>query len=204
LKILSVSIGGAVLGITSCWRLGLALAACVPLLSIGNYFKVRSIKGFATATRKAYEKSGVVAAEVIENARTVYALRLENKFLDRFVAEILVPEKIGEKDGHVSGAGYGYGECVQLLVFAFGFWYGSQNIKNGYCDPEQMFLAIMCIINTALVIGDTLHIFPDFQRALVNFFFSFFLFFLFFLTFLNLILTIIINKKRKEQWQFMN
>ena len=173
MKIISVIVGGAVLGIVNCWRLGLALLACVPLLSLGNYFKVRSIKGFATATRKAYEKSGVVAAEVIENARTVYALRLENKFLDRFVAEILVPEKIGKKDGQVSGAGFGYGECVQLFAFAFGFWYGSQNIEDGFCNIEQMFIAIMCIINTALVIGDTLHIFPDFQQALVRIFFPF-------------------------------
>jgi len=166
LKILSVigcSIG---LGIYFCWRLSLVILATIPLSAIGQYMKVKSIKGFASETRKAYEKSGVVAAEAIENARTVLSLGLEEKFMQRFAVEIMKPEKTGTRDGHVNGLGFAYGEAVQLCVFALAFWYGGKQVEANECGIEGMLVTIMAVVNMGLVIGDTLHIFPDFQLAL--------------------------------------
>ena len=167
-KIIAV-IGGSIgLGAYFCWRLALVILACIPLSSMGNYLKVRSVKGFAIETRKAYEKSGVVAAEGLENVRTVFSLGLEPHFIQRFNKEILEPESVGKRDAQMHGLGFGYGEAVQLLVFALGFWYGGQQMIAGNCDIEGMLVTIMAVINMGMVIGDTLHIFPDFQQALVR------------------------------------
>jgi len=165
-KIVSTIAITLAIGIPFCWKLTLVIVATVPLSSLGNYLKVQSIKGFAVATRKAYEKSGVVAAEAIENIRTVYSLGLEHHFLARYNAEILKPEIKGKKDAQWNGLGFGYGEAVQLLVMSLSFWYGGKEIQNSDCGVEGMFVCIMCVVNMGLVIGDTLHIFPDFQQAL--------------------------------------
>jgi len=165
-KILSVIGVTTAIGVVYCWRLTLVIIATVPLSSLGNYLKFQSIKGFAVASRKAYERSGIVAAEGIENVRTVYSLGLEPHFLERYSVEILKPESKGKKDAQFSGIGYGYGEAVQLLITALAFWYGGKEIIDGDCGVEDMFVVIMCVINMGFVVGDTLHIFPDFQQAL--------------------------------------
>jgi len=163
LSVIGVTLG---LGIAFCWRLSLVIIACVPLTAAGNYLKVKSIRGFAVASRRAYEKSGIVAAEAIENVRTVYSLGLEGLFMERYNQEILKPERKGKRDAQMSGIGFGYGEAVQLLVTALAFWYGGRQVTTGECSIQTMFTSIMIVINMGLVIGDTLHIFPDYQEAL--------------------------------------
>ena len=165
-KIVSCVVISLVIGCLYCWRLGLVIVSTIPLSSLGQYLKTRSVRGFAVRTRKAYVRSGVVAAEGIENLRTVHSLLLEDSFLARFEAEIMKPQRAGRIDAQMSGLGYGYGEAMNLLVTALTFWYGGQQIISGECDVYGMFTTVMTITNMGMVIGDTLHIFPDFQEAL--------------------------------------
>ena len=169
-KILSLVGGSLGIGFYYAWQLSLVITACVPLLAIGNYFGMVFNKGFGEGTRKAYEKSGVVAAEAIENARTVLALCLEGRFMEKFAVEIQEPSKASKRTAVMGGLGFGYGEAIQYLVNALAFWYGGKLVANGDCTAEGMLMTATAVINMGMIMGDTLHIFPDFQQALVSFF----------------------------------
>ncbi|XP_069502709.1 ATP-dependent translocase ABCB1-like [Ambystoma mexicanum] len=148
-----------------CWQLTLMILACIPFL-IGCYaIKGKAMAGHAAKDQDALEEAGRISTEAVENIRTVASLTKEAAFYERYTSSLQQPYRDALKAGPVYGFVYGMSSCIQYFVNAAVFRFGAWLIVHCYTDFESMFIVFSAIVFSAMSIGQSSSIAPDFSKA---------------------------------------
>eukprot|EP00727_Mastigamoeba_balamuthi_P009542 m51a1_g521 hypothetical protein (1324) ;mRNA; r:334642-338749 len=159
---------GIAIGFTGSWKLALVILACVPPQALSSALHVRYMARYQRDIREAYEKSGQVAVEALENPRTVAALGREDYFCDSYEAQLAEPERKAARATLVHALGAAIQQLSQMWLTALAFWYGGKLVA----DPDENldFAGLMrsqsSITFAAQSIGQLSAQFPDFGKAI--------------------------------------
>ncbi|OUM64641.1 hypothetical protein PIROE2DRAFT_53955 [Piromyces sp. E2] len=161
-----VTIGaGFIIAFCNSWKLTLILLIITPFLFAGAFIEMEIDKDKTMERRRALEKSSQVAVEAINNIKTVYALNLENHFCKLYHEKLTEPEKRLERKQCLSSIGVGFSYSIYNFAYLIGILAGSFLIKNDGLEFKSMFRALMAIVFTAMSIGRTSSIAPDYGKA---------------------------------------
>ena len=123
--------------------------------------------GFNKESRKAYEKSGHVAAEAAENVRTVAMLARESAFIAQYGAELAGPDKASRRNAHVSGLALAITEMSGFLVMALTLYYGTNLIYEDPLRFDDMMKVFYAILFASMTIGQTAAMAGDWAKAVM-------------------------------------
>ncbi|KAG6547928.1 hypothetical protein Mapa_010748 [Marchantia paleacea] len=121
--------------------------------------------GFGGDLPKAYARAGMVVGEAVGNIRTVAAFCAEEKVLELFERELLVPRKKTFVKAQVSGLGYGISQFFMYSSYALALWYSSTLVKKGETAFGNAIKIIMVLIFAAFGVAETIAMAPDFIKA---------------------------------------
>jgi len=164
-QMIATLFAGLTIALTACWQLTLAVAAVIPIVAIAGGVRTKLMMNMNSGLKKAYEQSGHIASEAIENVRTVSSLGRQETFIGDYGEALEVPEKAGSKAAWTSGFAYGFAETITFLIQAFAFWYGTELVIAGKTDFSGMMRAITAVVFGATMLGQTMSMAPDFSKA---------------------------------------
>ncbi|RGB26342.1 multidrug resistance protein 1a, partial [Rhizophagus diaphanus] len=147
------------------WKLTLVVVATAPTVGIANYFKIRSLSGYGSKTRKAYEGTGQIVHQSVSNIRTIQSLSLENTFFEVYDKLISEPHKLAIKGTLVSSVGFGLSQAMMYFFYSLTFWYGSQLVKSQEYSVIRMFNVLFAIAFSATSLGQISTFAPNISKA---------------------------------------
>ena len=167
-QMVSAIAAGIVVAFVGNWKIALVILACIPVIIITTGLHMRYMVGYAQRAKKAYEQTGKIASEAIENVRTVVSLAREPTFATAFVSELTKPAKQGLRTTVIHSLGSAFQQLTQFWLSALAFWYGSKIVA----DPKEnvdftgLMKAQSGIMFGAQSVGMLSAFFPDFGKAL--------------------------------------
>ncbi|RIA92860.1 P-glyco protein [Glomus cerebriforme] len=147
------------------WKLTLVVVAAAPVIGIANYAKLRSLTGYGSKTRKAYEGTGQIVHQSVSNIRTIASLSLEDTFYKIYDKSISEPHKIAIRGTIIASAGFGISQAMMFFFYALAFWYGSQLVKNQEYSVVKMFNVLFAIAFSASSLGQISTFSPNVSKA---------------------------------------
>jgi ATP-binding cassette, subfamily B (MDR/TAP), member 1 len=163
----TVTIGLAI-AFSACWRLALVVLVMIPLMALGGYIQTKKMSGFDSGSRKEFAKAGAVASEAVDGIRTISSLGIQDLFIDRYGAALLIPLKNGDKAANVAGLSFGFAEGFLFVVFAVSFLSGSKFVQQRYCSFVDLMKALTALLFTAISLGGVAAFTPDLSAAAVS------------------------------------
>ncbi|KAM4636210.1 ATP-dependent translocase ABCB1-like [Discoglossus pictus] len=150
------------------WQLTLLILACIPFLIGANVIRMKSMAGHASKDQKALEEAGRISTEAVENIRTVVSLTREQAFYERYNASLQGPYKDALRKAPIYGVTYGISQSINIFVNAIVYRFGAWLIAHCYTQFENVFIVTSVIIFTAINVGRSTSIAPDFGKAKVS------------------------------------
>ncbi|KAK1795268.1 hypothetical protein P4O66_010446 [Electrophorus voltai] len=148
-----------------CWQLTLLILACVPLLTGAHYVQMRAMRGHAFKDSSALEMSGKISTETVENIRTVVALTKEDVFFGKFKESLRKPYRSALYKAPIYGITFAFSQAIPYFVNASIFRFGSWLIAHCYTEFENVYLVFSVIVFSAMSVGQSSSLAPDFAKA---------------------------------------
>jgi len=168
LQVISSFVSGIIVGFTGSWKVALVCLACVPVLLGTSFFHMRMMTTYAQRIKKAYEESGRVASEALENVRTVVSLGREKTFLEHFSEQLTRPVRMGIRTNTIHAIGSAIQSMFQFWIAALAFWYGGELMMDA--DEDVTFADIMKaqmgMMFGAQGVGQIASFFPDYGKTI--------------------------------------
>jgi len=168
LQVIASFVSGIVVAFTGSWKVALVCLACVPLLLATSFYHMRMMTTYAQRIKNAYEESGRVASEALENVRTVVSLGRENTFLSLFDGQLERPVRMGIRTNCIHALGSAIQSLFQFWIAALAFWYGAELMTDPNEKVEFMDImkAQMGMMFGAQGVGQIASFFPDYGKTL--------------------------------------
>ena len=80
-----------------------------------------------------------MAAESIENIRTVQALTRERHFYELFYGYIQVPYKEGLRQAHIQAFAYAFSQSIFFFIYAISFRFGAYLVEIKDMTPVDVY-----------------------------------------------------------------
>jgi ATP-binding cassette, subfamily B (MDR/TAP), member 1 len=164
----STVVVGVVVSFVGCWRLALVVLFMLPIMAVSGYMQTKLLTGFDGDAKRQFMVAGGVAAEAVDNIRTVTSLGIQDTFIDRYDDALVAPLRSGEKGAVVSGLAFGVGEFFTYSIWAVAFWTGSAFIKNEQCDFLGVMKAVTGLLFAGLTRGNVSIFAPDVAASKVS------------------------------------
>jgi len=147
------------------WQMTLIILAAVPVIGLGQYLEIAALSGFGEKTRKAYERSGNVAAEAIANIRTVASLAKEDRFEERYIEVTKEPHKYAINKALYASFGYAMAQGVAFWAYSIGFYGGYRLVEANIITWYQMFNCMLAIVFAAISLGHITSEIPKYAKG---------------------------------------
>jgi ATP-binding cassette, subfamily B (MDR/TAP), member 1 len=159
---------GVLVSFVGCWRLALVVLFMLPIMAVSGYYQVKMITGFDSGAKKQFVAAGGVAAEAVDNIRTVTGLGVQDIFIDRYDGALVTPLRNGEKGATVSGVAFGFGEFFMFVIWAVSFWTGSVFIEKGQCEFGGVMKAVVGLLFAGITLGNVSIFAPNVAASKVS------------------------------------
>lgn len=147
------------------WQMTLVILAAVPVIGFGQYLEIAALSGFGEKTRKAYEKSGNVAAEAIANIRTVASLAKEDRFESRYIEVTQEPHKYAINKALYASFGYAMAQGVAFWAYSIGFYGGYRLVEAHIISWPQVFNCMLAVVFAAISLGHITSELPKYAKG---------------------------------------
>uniref|UniRef100_A0AC35U4S4 Multidrug resistance protein 1 n=1 Tax=Rhabditophanes sp. KR3021 TaxID=114890 RepID=A0AC35U4S4_9BILA len=127
---------------------------------VSEYLKRRGLKDAVLA-----EEPARLAAEVIDNHKTVQYLCREEHFIETFNDKMTKPHKRNMIRGVIAAVTFGLNSSYVMLNFAIAYRYGLWLILNGYSTPYTVFQVIESLNCATMSLLSFATYFPEYVRA---------------------------------------
>ncbi|XP_049518639.1 phosphatidylcholine translocator ABCB4 [Dermacentor silvarum] len=147
------------------WHLGFIVLAFVPLVLLSTYLESRMLRGKLISSKQALEYSTKVAAEAIQNIRTVASLHQEEVFCANYMLSLLEAQRIMKRKAIVRGFTFGVAQCIPSMAYATSLLYGS--LLVGQCDLQfgSLLKVVEGVILGTAIVGQAVAYSPDYHKA---------------------------------------
>ena len=158
-------LSSAILSLAVSWRIALVAIACLPILLISGYLRLRLLKTFQEQIRHAYEKSANYACEATSVIRTVASLTREKDVFDTYQASLSAPTHEALVSCLKTSVFFAISSSVTFLINGLVFWYGSTQIRQGKLNIGDFFIAFIAITFGGQSAGQFFSMAPDLTKA---------------------------------------
>lgn len=158
-------IGGIVTGIAFNWRLGLVGTACIPVIVMCGYGRLKVLINFEQRNRKVYESSAGLASSYASSVRTVQTLTREDDVCKHYDAVIDQQVRDSYRPAFISAAVFGFSSGAITWIVALIFWYGSKLLSEGKIKIMAYYVVFMGLILGANAAGQIFNYVPDMGKA---------------------------------------
>nr|CAG8573010.1 5899_t:CDS:10 [Entrophospora candida] len=126
------------------WKLTLVILAASPVAVIAGYLEFKALAGLGTKTRKAYESTGEIVQQTLEE-----------------------PHKIAIRGSTLVGFGFGASQGFVYFIWSLAFWYGSRLIISGEYTTQSMLRVLFVVIFSSVAVGQMSSFAPNTANAKV-------------------------------------
>nr|XP_054768939.1 ATP-dependent translocase ABCB1-like [Lytechinus pictus] len=147
------------------WQLALLIFGCLPLLSATGAIQMKVLQGAQARDRALIEESGKIAAESIENVRTVSALSLEDRMIRNYTEKLEQPYRQGKINSQMIGLGFGVSQGMIFFVYAASFRLGGYLVSIGEMSGDDVFKVIFGVAFAGISLGRAMALLPDYAKA---------------------------------------
>ncbi|KAH6822101.1 P-glycoprotein 11 [Perilla frutescens var. hirtella] len=156
---------GMVIAFEASWQLSLIILTMMPLLGLNTYVQLKSLKGFARDAKLMYEEASQVANDAVGNITTVASFCAQERIIEMYKKKCEGPSANGNKQGLVSGIGFGLSMCLLYLVHAASFYAGARFVEDGKATISDVFRIFFALSMVAVAVSTTSAMAPDSSRA---------------------------------------
>ena len=157
---LSMFVTGIIIGLITSWQITLVMIACLPLMVIGVMIATTFLRQGARVARKAYEKAGGIAEEVLYTIKTVSSFANYDFEQSRYNLKVEEAKFHGVENGKKTGYGMSAIFFVLYGMYALAIWYGAslidKNTINGngtVINGGNVLTVLFSIIMAAVSLG---------------------------------------------------
>ncbi|XP_014662073.1 PREDICTED: multidrug resistance protein 1-like [Priapulus caudatus] len=158
-------VAGLTIAFVNSWKMTLVILSFVPFIIVGAAMQMKMLAGNQHADKKAFEESGRVAAEAIDNVRTVASLSKEQHFCNQYSRNLVKPHSNSLKMAHLYGVAFSFSQAIIFFAYSACFYYGSVLIQNEGLDYTKVFKVFAAIIFGAMAMGQASSFAPDYAKA---------------------------------------
>lgn len=160
-------VSGIVLAHVIAWKIALVLLACVPVLFMSGFLRLRVQARFAARHAKAFADSVAIAIEAVDSIRTVCAFSLQGDVANTFLRSLRGPYKSTLSSilygNFLLALSFSIGNCV----YALAYWWGAKQTANGMYTQTQFFIVLTSLLVAAQSSGQIVSLAPDISKAAV-------------------------------------
>jgi len=158
---------GIVVGVIGSWKVALVCLACIPVLLLTSYVNVHVASKYAQRVNVAYEESGRIACEALENVRTVVSIGREKTFLEQFGEQLRRPMRMGLRTNLFQALSSAVEALFQYWLTALAFWYGTKLMMepDSTVTFTDIMKAEMGMIFGANGVEQVARFFPDYGKT---------------------------------------
>ncbi|KAG0493315.1 hypothetical protein HPP92_004309 [Vanilla planifolia] len=153
------------MGLLLAWRLAAVIISMHPVRILSMYAKIVLLKKFSKMALKAQSESSKVAAEAINNHRTVTAFSSQNRILQHFELTQAAPRQEGIRQSWLAGIGLGLSQCISHSSAGLAFWYGGYLVLHGQITSRDCFRVLSIVLGTASVVADACAMTSDLTKG---------------------------------------
>uniref|UniRef100_A0A914WE06 ABC-type xenobiotic transporter n=1 Tax=Plectus sambesii TaxID=2011161 RepID=A0A914WE06_9BILA len=147
------------------WKMALLAIGIFPFGLIGEVFRGRFENSAHRDSTKLLEEAGKVAMEAIENVRTVQALTLEFKFLEKFDNFLEKPHRSSLTRAVIQGPCYGLANSIYYFLYASSFLFGAYLVRIGDTQSMNVLRSLFAIGFSSETLGLGALYFPGYRKA---------------------------------------
>ncbi|XP_071479160.1 ATP-dependent translocase ABCB1-like [Diadema antillarum] len=154
-----------VIGFVFGWKLALVVLACVPLLIAAGAIQFKLMQGSQKRDSELLEEAGKIAAEAIENVRTVASLTLEDKMYKSYADMLQVPFVQSQVNTQYYGVAFAITQGMVFFLYAGAFRFGGWLVYQGEMLPDEVFKVVFGIAFAGISLGQSSAFLPDYAKA---------------------------------------
>ncbi|OAQ98250.1 hypothetical protein LLEC1_00776 [Akanthomyces lecanii] len=161
------SLSAASFGYVSDRLISLVLTACVPLIFMSGFLRIRLQARFAARHAKAFRDSVSTATESVTQIKTVSAFSLQEEVLHTFQRSLRGPYKATLQSIAFGNLWLAGAFSIGSLVKALAFWWGGRLIARGEISQTAFFISMVALLSAAQTSGQLFSLSPDVTKAVV-------------------------------------
>eukprot|EP00057_Strongylocentrotus_purpuratus_P008762 XP_011663236.1 PREDICTED: multidrug resistance protein 1 [Strongylocentrotus purpuratus] len=154
-----------VIGFVFGWKLALVVLACVPLLVVAGGLQLKLMQGTQKRDSELLEEAGKIAAEAIENVRTVASLTLEDKMYQGYADMLQLPFVQGQVNTQYYAVAFGITQGMVFFLYAAAFRFGGYLVSQGEMTTDEVFKVVFGIAFAGISLGQASAFLPDYAKA---------------------------------------
>ncbi|KAJ8021877.1 Multidrug resistance protein 1 [Holothuria leucospilota] len=147
------------------WKLALLVFAAVPLLAMSGAVQMKLLQGNKKRDSELLEDAGKIAAEGIENVRTVASLGLEGRLYRDYCEKLEMPFSQGQKNTQFYGISYALSQGMIFWIYAAAFRLGGYLVYKDEMMPDEVFKVVFGVAFAGVSLGQSTAFLPDFAKA---------------------------------------
>ncbi|KAF2457980.1 leptomycin B resistance protein pmd1 [Lineolata rhizophorae] len=166
--LLSVStsiFGGIILAHAVAWKIAVVLLAAVPVMLVAGFARLRVLAKAEERHQTAYNEAAALASEACYAIRTVAALGREPDVLRLYKDSLREPYEKCLKFVVMSNILLAFSLSVTYFVYALAYWWGSQQVRNGYRSEVDFFIVLPALLFSAQAAGQMFSLAPEVTQA---------------------------------------
>lgn len=160
-------ISGIVLAHTIAWKIAVVLLACVPVLLMSGFLRIRVQAKFAARHAKAFADSVSIAIEAVDSIRIISTFSLQVDAANTFLRSLAGPYKATLKSIFVGNFYLALSFSIGNCVYALAYWWGAKQTSNGTYTQTQFFIVLTALLFAAQSSGQIFSLAPDISKAAV-------------------------------------
>ncbi|XP_071802901.1 ATP-dependent translocase ABCB1-like isoform X2 [Asterias amurensis] len=153
LYLITVFLGGIVLGFIKSWKLTLVILAISPLIVASAGLMAKVLQTFSKKEFDSYAKAGSIAEEVLSSIRTVVSFGGQQKELARYTTMLEGAKSQGIKRNTAQAAGIGVVYLVMFGAYGLAFWYGTKLFLEMELLPGDILVVFFAVLFGAFSFG---------------------------------------------------
>lgn len=160
-------IAGIVLAHAIAWKIAVVLLACVPVIFMSGFLRIRVQARFAARHAKAFADSVAIAIEAIDSIRTISAFSLQRDVTNTFLRSLRGPYKATLKSIFYGNCWLALSFSIGNCVYALAYWWGAKQTADGTYTQTQFFIVLTALLVAAQSSGQIVSLAPDISKAAV-------------------------------------
>lgn len=161
-------IAGISVSLAIAWRIAIVILALVPIILAAGYLRLKVLADFQKRHETAYIKSNSLAIEAVQCIKTVASLGREEDVMLKFQRALQKPYRESMRHFLVGNVFLALALSISYFIYAFAYWWGSQNIVEGRYSQTAFFIVLPALLFSAQASGQLLAFAPDFSKAHVS------------------------------------
>lgn len=160
-------IAGIILAHAIAWKIAVVLLACVPVIFMSGFLRIRVQAKFAARHAKAFADSVAIAIEAIDSIRTISAFSLQKDVANTFLRSLRGPYKSTMKNILHGNSWLALSFSIGNCVYALAYWWGTKQTADGTYTQTQFFIVLTALLVAAQSSGQIVSLAPDISKAAV-------------------------------------